>query len=309
LNDLAALENQLVPYAPRFAQVLASVMPVERFTRTLLVSCERDPKLLTADRQSLLNAAMTGAVLGLEADGATGQFFLLPFGDRKNNRTVVQPVIGYKGYNTIGARSGLTISGAVVREGDEFDYLEGSGAFVRHKRKLGGEDKRKLVAAWAKASSNDRPDTVKILSIDEIIAIKNKSPRGSQPPWADPSIGFPAMAEKSAKRRLARDMPLNVFQHAARMEEAFEEQGLPSYIHPDKGVIADGEVIEHYNTDTPSAKQLIEPPSLEEEARMAAERGRDTFTAFCRRLTKAQYSGMREYLESLKPIVEGSSNV
>jgi len=306
MNDLVALENQLVPYAPRFAQVLASVMPVERFTRTLLVSCERDPKLLQADRQSLFNAAMTGAVLGLEADGATGQFFLLPFGDRKNNRTIVQPVIGYKGYSTLGARSGLTISGGVVREGDDFDYDEGSKAFVHHKRKLGDEDKRPIVASWATATCDTRPAIVKILSITEIIAIKTKSPRGSQPPWADQSIGFPAMAEKSAKRRLARDMPLNVFQRAARMEEAFEDQGLPSYIHPDKGVIAGGDVIEHYNTDTPSAQQLISPPSLEDEARMAAACGRDAFTAFCKRLTKYQYAQMRGFLETLRPVVESS---
>src|ERR1700730_436240 len=135
-NDLAILESQLRPLAPKFSQVLATVMPVERFTRTLIVSCEREPKLLQADRQSLFNAAMTGAVLGLEADGATGQFFLLPFKVRKRDMIVVQPVIGYKGYSTLGARSGLTISGGVVREGDEFEYEEGSHAFLRHKRKL-----------------------------------------------------------------------------------------------------------------------------------------------------------------------------
>jgi phage RecT family recombinase len=314
-NDLAILENQLRPLSPKFSQVLAKVMPVERFTRTLIVSCERETKLLAADRQSLFNAAMTGAVLGLEADGATGQFFLLPFYMKKEQRTVVQPVIGYKGYNTLGARSGLTISGGVVREGDEFDYTEGSKAFVRHKKKLGGEANRRIIAAWATATASDRPATVKILSIDEILAIKAKSPRGGQPPWADDAIGFPAMAEKSAKRRLARDMPLNVFQSAARMEEAFEEQGEASYIHPDKGVIVGGEATwkahpdwSNYNDTTPAAQDLIAPPSLEQEARMAAERGREALSAFCRRLTKTQYATMRAYLETLKPIVEAADN-
>src|SRR5215471_490294 len=157
MNDLVAFERQIAPYAPRFAQVLASVMPVERFTRTLIVSCERDPKLLGADRQSLLNAAMTGAVLGLEADGATGQFFLIPFNDRKNNRTIVQPVIGYKGYNTIAARSGISISGGVVREGDQLEYSDGTNCFLTHIRKLGDEDKRPIIAAWAGATCKDRP--------------------------------------------------------------------------------------------------------------------------------------------------------
>jgi len=286
--------------------VLGRVMPVDRFMRTLIVSCEREPKLMAADRQSLFNAAMTGAVLGLEADGATGQFFLLPFGDRKNNRTVVQPVIGYKGYNTLGARSGLTISGGVVREDDDFAFEEGTRCFVHHRRNL-KKANGQIIAAWAIAASEDRPPTVKVLSIHEILAIKTKSPRGNQAPWADDAIGFSAMAEKSAKRRLARDMPLNVFQIAARMEEAFEEQGEASFIHPEKGVVVGGEVVEtNYNDTTPSAGDLIAPPSLEQEARMAAERGRDPLAAFCRRLTKTQYAQMRAYLETLKPIVEAA---
>src|SRR6202030_1036429 len=290
--------------APKFEQVLNGIMPASRLIRTVMISCERTPKLFECDRQSLFNAAMTFAVLGLEVDGVTGQGYIIPF------KGVAQPVIGYKGMNTLGARSGLTISGGVVREGDEFDYTEGSKAFVRHKKKLGGEASRRIIAAWAAAMASDRPATIKVLSIDEILAIKAKSPRGNQAPWADDSIGFPAMAEKSAKRRLARDMPLNVFQSAARMEEAFEEQGEASYIHPDKGVIVGGEVLDHhYNDTTPAAQDLIAPPTLEQEARMAAERGREVFGRFCtERLTKKQYTTMRAYLETLKPIVEAADN-
>ena len=302
-NDIAIIERQLEPLIPRFEQVLNGVMPASRLIRTVIVSCERTPKLCECDRQSLFNAAMTFAVLGLEVDGVTGQGYLIPF------KGIAQPVIGYKGLNTLGARAGLTICGGVVREGDEFEYREGTEAYVRHKRTLRDESNRKIIAAWASASACFRPPTVKILSITEILAIKTKSPRGGQPPWSDDAIGFPAMAEKSAKRRLARDMPLNVFQSAARMEEAFEEQGEPSYIHPDKGVIVGGEVIgSNYNDTTPTAQELIAPPSLEQEARMAAERGRDALATFCRRLTKTQYAQMRAYLETLKPIVEAADH-
>jgi phage RecT family recombinase len=72
---------------------------------------------------------MSAACLGLEVDGVTGQAYLIPFKGR------AQLVVGYKGYNTLAARSGITITGAVVREGDEFDYQLGSAAFVRHKPK------------------------------------------------------------------------------------------------------------------------------------------------------------------------------
>jgi phage RecT family recombinase len=260
MNELVALEKQLEPLAPHFAQVLGNTMPVERLVRTVVISAQRLPQLLDCDRQSLFNGAMTFAVLGLEVDGATGQGYLVPFNDRKRSLKIVQPIIGYKGYNTLGARSGLTIAGGVVREGDEFDYDEGSKAFVHHKRKLGGEKERKIVAAWSTATSTLRPAIVKVLSIDELLSIKGKSPRGTEPPWADREIGFPAMCEKSAKRRLARDMPLNVFQLAARMEEAFEEQGKPAWISDHRSVVIEGEIIApRHDSRTPDAQELVAP--------------------------------------------------
>lgn len=278
MNALVTLEKQLAPLAPNFAQVLGNTMPVERLMRTVLISVERQPQLLECDRQSLFNGAMTFAVLGLEVDGATGQGYLVPFNDRRRSMKIVQPIIGYKGYNTLGARAGLTIAGSVVREGDAFDYDEGSSAFVHHKRKLGAEKDRRIIAAWATATCNDRPAIVKVLSIDELNAIKAKSPRGAEPPWADPLIGFPSMCEKSAKRRLARDMPLSVFQLAARMEEAFEEQQKPAWINPERTLVIDGQTPEgqviapRHDSRTPAAEELIAPqPSAAQcDARLAA---------------------------------------
>lgn len=233
-SELMVLENQLQPLGPRFAQVLPKHLPVERLIRTIMVSAERLPKLLECDRQSLFNAAMSAACLGLEVDGVTGQAYLIPFKGR------AQLVVGYKGYNTLAARSGITITGAVVREGDEFDYQLGTAAYVRHKPKGG---KGRITHAWACGQSLDRPAVVVVLDIDELMAVKLKSPGAarSDSPWNDPNIGFPAMCEKTAKRRLSRSMPLNVMQQAARMDEAVDEQGVPAWISPDKGVVIDGE--------------------------------------------------------------------
>src|SRR5215472_14503156 len=102
-NALAILEQQMQPLAPRFAQVLGATMPVERLMRTVMVSVERLPALLDCDRQSIFNAAMSAACLGLEVDGVTGQGYLIPF-DIKGTLTA-QLVVGYKGFNTLGARS------------------------------------------------------------------------------------------------------------------------------------------------------------------------------------------------------------
>ncbi len=233
----------------------------------------------------------------------------MPFRDSTRG-SVVQPIIGYLGYNTLGARAGLTITGRVVRDGDGFEFDESAG-WVRHSRKLGGEvgpDARRIVAAWAKAEAKDRPAVVRVLSVDELLAVKAKSPRGTKPPWADPAIGYPAMCEKTAKRRLRRDMPLTLsYTAAATMEESYEERGLHTWIHPDKGIMTEcGPATD--SGVTPSAQDLIAPPSKEDEARMAAERGRDALASFCKRLTKSEYAKMKPFLQTLKPVVDAAND-
>lgn len=249
MNDLMVLEKQLEPLAPRFQQVLGSTMPVERLIRTVVISVERLPKLLECDRQSLFNAAMSAACLGLEVDGVTGQAFLIPFKDK------AQLVIGYKGMATLAARSGITITGAVVREGDEFVYELGTHASVKHVPVLGNNGR--IVAAWACAAAHGRPPITVVLGIDELMSVKARSPgaKRSDSPWNDPHIGFPAMCEKTAKRRLARSLPLNVMTAAARMEEAVEEQGAAAWISPDRGLVIEGAA---EPSPTPTAAQLIE---------------------------------------------------
>jgi recombination protein RecT len=258
---LVALERQLTPLAPRFAEVLPATLRPERLIRTIMVSVERLPKLLDCDRQSLFNAAMSAAILGLEVDGVTGQAFLIPFKNR------AQLVVGYKGYNTLAARAGITVTGGIVREGDLFEYELGSAGFVRHVPAL--NSKGRVVAAWACAVSKGRPPVVHVMGIDDLLAVKAKSPgaQRSDSPWNDPAIGFPAMCEKTAKRRLARSLPLNIMQLAARLDEAVDEQAKPAWINKDRNVVIEGEIIEP--NETPSAATLIgrtSPPTRDDAA-------------------------------------------
>lgn len=259
-NNLVTLERQFQPLIPRFEQVLDKRVSPQRLVQTILISVERLPKLLECDRQSLFNAAMSAAVLGLEVDGVTGQAFLIPF---KNK---AQLVIGYKGYSTLAARSGITIAGGIVREGDLFEYELGSSAYARHVPVLG--NKGRIVAAWAAATSKNRPPVVAVLGIDELMAVKSRSPgaKRDDSPWNDPNIGFPAMCEKTAKRRLARSLPLNIIQTAARLDEAFDEQGANTWISPDKGVVIEGELQPRYDATTPTVQQVIGPKAQARDA-------------------------------------------
>jgi recombination protein RecT len=258
-NELTVFENTLRPLTPHFEQALAGTIPVERLMRSIMVSVERNPKLLEANRQSLLNASMSAACLALEVDGVTGQAFFIPF------KGQAQLVIGYKGMNTLAARSGFTVQGEVVRDGDAFDYELGDKGFVRHKPMLGKPD-RPIIAAWATASANNRPSIISVMSYDDILEIRKKSPGASRSdsPWNDLKIGFPAMASKSAKRRLSRAMPLNAdprFHLAAAMEEAVEERGKAAWINPARGLQIEGDASDspRINHDQRNTHELLSP--------------------------------------------------
>lgn len=263
-TDLTVLETQLAPLAPRFEQALAGMLPVDRLIQSVLISVERTPALLDCSRDSILRSAMSAACLGLPIDGVTGQSFMIPFKERGTPKA--QLVIGYKGFNSLGARADLTITGKVVREGEPFDYELGSAGFVRHKP-LGDISKR-ITHAWAVARHRFRPPIVEVMSIDELMAVKDKSPgaRRSDSPWNEPRIGFPAMCEKTPKRRLARSFPmapgpLAAYHTAARMDEAYEEQGLPSHV-TERGLEIEGhaEPIGGFEqSPTPSAEHLTSP--------------------------------------------------
>jgi len=304
-NALVALERQLEPLKPRFAAALAGVIPTDKLIQTVMVSVERLPALLDCDRQSVLMAAMSAACLGLQVDGVTGQAFLIPFKGR------AQLVIGYKGLSTLAARAGITITGDVVREGDEFEFAKGTGAFVRHIPRL--ENRGRIIAAWAAAEHRDRPPVIEVLGIEELMAVKAKSPgaRRGDSPWNDQSIGFPAMCAKTAKRRLWRSLPLSndmgPYHAASRMDEAVEEEGRPAWITPDRGLQIDGEAAAigpYEDSPTPSAAELTSPAFAEWERSVDLVLSGDETAASLRGWweAEAQADDRRRFGEAARPV-------
>jgi len=299
-TELATLEAQFKPMTPAIEEVLSGRVEVARFIRTVLVSCERNPKLLECVRQSLFNSAMSAAVLGLEVDGVSGQAFLVPFKNR------AQLVVGYRGYNTLAGRSGYTITGSTVKEGDGFSFKLGTAPFLDHTPKPGNDGR--ITSAWAVAASNALPPIISVLSIQDILDIKARSPgakRGDSP-WNNPA-DFPAMAEKSAKRRLARSMPLNIMQTAAALDEAFEERGRHAFIDRDRNLHIEGEaepLVEAQSSTTPSVAEILGGPDLQARARDAAKLGETEFQKFWNGLGPGERSALRSMGEELRRIMQ-----
>lgn len=234
---LATIESALTPLASRFAQLLPPNMSPDRIIRTVLVSLENQPYLRECNLPSILQAATTAAVLGLEVDGVSGQGYLVPFKGK------VQFIAGYKGLVTIAARSGRTLEGYVVREGDGFSFNEAEG-WAKHDRKLGGESSRKVIAAFAISRAVGSPDMVRVMSIDELLEIRDSSggwkSKGAASTWG---TDFEAMCRKSPMRRLANDIPNLPLQLAVGLETQ-HDLGRSAHIDPlSRAVVIDADPV------------------------------------------------------------------
>jgi len=232
MSDLVTLQRQFDPLMPRLAAALGKVMPVEQLMQSVYLSVERNPKLMHVDRQSLFSAAMTAAVLGLPVDNVTGQGFIIPF-NVKNKGQVAQFMTGYKGMVTLAARSSFSVRGDVVRRRDDFSMDKARGVVEHHVNWSG--DRGEIVGAWALAASNHLPPVVEFVPIEDLLELRARAKSAQSDtfsPWLDPKIGFAAMCGKTAKRRLARSLPLGQIRQfgiAATIDETVDERGLPAW--------------------------------------------------------------------------------
>ena len=65
-----------------------------------------NPLIEECDASTILSAALCGHALGLAPSPQLGQYYLVPFNDRKNDRKVATFVLGYRGYIQLAIRSG-----------------------------------------------------------------------------------------------------------------------------------------------------------------------------------------------------------
>ena len=93
---LKNLINRTISDPKRSAKFITSI--------TSAVSC--NPALQECDASTILSAALLGEGLNLSPSPQLGQFYMVPFNDRANNRKVATFQLGYKGYIQLAIRSG-----------------------------------------------------------------------------------------------------------------------------------------------------------------------------------------------------------
>lgn len=79
---------------------------VARFVTAITSAVSTNPDLQACDASTIVSAGLLGEGLNLSPSPQLGQYYLVPYNDRKNGRKVAQFQLGYKGYIQLAIRSG-----------------------------------------------------------------------------------------------------------------------------------------------------------------------------------------------------------
>ena len=99
----------------------------QRFISAVISAVSVNPTLSECDHSSILSAALLGESLKLSPSPQLGQYYLVPFNDKKRGAKVAQFQLGYKGYIQLAIRSGYykKLNVLAIKEGElvKFDPL------------------------------------------------------------------------------------------------------------------------------------------------------------------------------------------
>lgn len=116
-----AVKNQIAKQEqkPKFSTVISSdgykrlinntlgtPQRAARFVTAITSAVSTNPDLSECEPATIVSAGLLGEGLNLSPSPQLGQYYLVPFNDRKNGRKVAQFQLGYKGYIQLAIRSG-----------------------------------------------------------------------------------------------------------------------------------------------------------------------------------------------------------
>lgn len=198
-TDRKDIRSTLEGMKDQFKMALPKLLTPERFTRVALTCINKNPKLLSCTRESLLACLMDCAMLGIEPDGRRAH--LIPYGDK------CTLILDYKGIVELVRRSGdvSDIHADIICENDQFDYMFGTGSFLTHKidvRKPRGE----VVGAYSFVKLKDGSESFDVMGVEEIETVRKRSRAGNNGPWVTDKA---EMQKKTVFRRHSKWLPIS----------------------------------------------------------------------------------------------------
>ena len=95
-----------------------------RFISSIVSAAQATPALQECTNPSILSAALLGEALNLSPSPQLGQFYMVPFDNRKKGCKEAQFQLGYKGYIQLAERSGYykKLNVLAIKEGELIRY-------------------------------------------------------------------------------------------------------------------------------------------------------------------------------------------
>lgn len=96
----------------------------QRFITSIISAVSINPALSECEHFSIISAAMLGESLKLSPSPQLGQYYLVPFENKKKGTKEAQFILGYKGYIQLAIRSGYyrKINVVAIKEGELVSY-------------------------------------------------------------------------------------------------------------------------------------------------------------------------------------------
>lgn len=165
-----------------FKSLAGKIMTPERMFNLCTQAIRKTPKLKQCEPLSVLGAMMASAALGLEPNTVLQQAFLIPY-DKKGKvngkwevvSTECQFQIGYRGFIALGYRSPhiRRIEANAIHEGDLFEHMQGSQAFLKYAKSLRGRGD--LIGSYCLVELAEGAEAAYVMPLDEIQKIRSKS--------------------------------------------------------------------------------------------------------------------------------------
>jgi recombination protein RecT len=188
---------------------LPAHMKVDRLIKLALLAAVREPKLFECTKESMIQAIMTAAQLGLEPNGMLGSAYLVPFKNTKQNRMEVQLIPGYRGLVDLAKRSGEVdgVEARPVFTGEKFEVFYGTDPKIIHIPNF--EMKRlyeNIRAFYVVATFDGGHKQFEVMSKEEVDAIRARSKSSDVGPWKTDYI---EMGKKTVTKRASKYWPLS----------------------------------------------------------------------------------------------------
>lgn len=227
--------------------VLPQHVNPDRMLKIALGALRTTPKLMECTTESLFGAVVQCAQLGLEPNTPMGHAYMIPFKNRRENRTDVQVIVGYRGLLDLARRSGqiVSIAAHAVHEHDQFDFAYGLDEKLVHRPASG--DRGEVTHFYAVAKLEGGGHAFEVMTRADIEAIRDASQNHqSAKRFNKPSVWdqhFVEMGRKTAIRRLFKYLPVSIeMATAAALDgaaEAGQDQNMAAALSGEWTVVSD----------------------------------------------------------------------